>query len=44
MRIGVIGLGLIGSRMAIKLLTTGHQICVYNRDMVKLDPLPQPEV
>jgi 3-hydroxyisobutyrate dehydrogenase-like beta-hydroxyacid dehydrogenase len=38
MRIGMIGLGLMGSRMAIRLLNTGHQISVYNRDMVKARP------
>jgi 3-hydroxyisobutyrate dehydrogenase len=38
MRIGVIGLGMMGSRMAIRLLNTGHQISVYNRDMVKTIP------
>ena len=35
MKVGVIGLGMMGSRMAIRLLNTGHQISVYNRDMVK---------
>jgi 3-hydroxyisobutyrate dehydrogenase len=35
MKVGVIGLGMMGSRMAIRLLNTGHQISVYNRDMAK---------
>ena len=38
MKVGVIGLGMMGSRMAIRLLNTGHQISVYNRDMVKARP------
>jgi 3-hydroxyisobutyrate dehydrogenase len=35
MKVGVIGLGMMGSRMAVRLLNTGHQISVYNRDMAK---------
>lgn len=35
MKVGVIGLGKMGSRMAIRLLNKGHQISVYNRDMAK---------
>jgi 3-hydroxyisobutyrate dehydrogenase len=35
MKVGVIGLGMMGSRMAVRLLNKGHQISVYNRDMVK---------
>ena len=35
MKVGVIGLGMMGSRMAIRLLNTGHQISVYNRDRAK---------
>jgi 3-hydroxyisobutyrate dehydrogenase len=35
MKVGVIGLGMMGSRMAIRLLNTGHAISIYNRDMVK---------
>ncbi|HYX55453.1 MAG TPA: NAD(P)-dependent oxidoreductase [Nitrososphaeraceae archaeon] len=38
MKVGVIGLGMMGSRMAIRLLNTGHQISVYNRDMLKAKP------
>ena len=38
MEVGVIGLGMMGSRMAIRLLNTGHQISVYNRDMLKAKP------
>ena len=35
MKVGVIGLGMMGSRMAVRLLNKGHQISVYNRNMVK---------
>jgi 3-hydroxyisobutyrate dehydrogenase len=38
MKVGIIGLGMMGSRMAIRLLNTGHQICVYNRDMARASP------
>jgi 3-hydroxyisobutyrate dehydrogenase len=38
MRVGVIGLGMMGSHMAIRLLNTGHKINVYNRDIVKAKP------
>ena len=38
MKVGIIGLGKMGSRMAIRLLNTGHQISVYNRDMLKAKP------
>jgi 3-hydroxyisobutyrate dehydrogenase-like beta-hydroxyacid dehydrogenase len=38
MKVGVIGLGMMGSRMATRLLNTGHQISVYNRDIVKARP------
>jgi 3-hydroxyisobutyrate dehydrogenase len=38
MKIGIIGLGMMGSRMAIRLLNTGHQICVYNRDIARASP------
>src|ERR671919_3173069 len=38
MKIGVIGLGKMGSHMAIRLLNTGHKINVYNRHIVKANP------
>jgi 3-hydroxyisobutyrate dehydrogenase-like beta-hydroxyacid dehydrogenase len=38
MRVGVIGLGMMGSHMTIRLLNTGHKINVYNRDIVKANP------
>ena len=38
MMVGVIGLGLMGSRIANRLLSTGHQVTVYNRDMTKAKP------
>src|SRR3712207_8210170 len=38
MRIGVIGLGMMGSHIAIRLLNTGHKINVYNRSIEKANP------
>ncbi|HKG72095.1 MAG TPA: NAD(P)-dependent oxidoreductase [Nitrososphaeraceae archaeon] len=38
MRVGIIGLGMMGSHMAIRLLNTGHKISVYNRDIAKAMP------
>jgi len=37
MRIGVAGLGLMGSGMATRLIRTGYRICVYNRDRSKAE-------
>ncbi len=37
MRIGVAGLGLMGSGMATRLIRTGNRICVYNRDRSKAE-------
>lgn len=38
MKVGVIGLGLLGSRMASRLINTGHAVTVYNRDIRKTKP------
>lgn len=39
MRIGVIGLGNMGSAMAANLLEAGHEVTVYNRSRPKVDAL-----
>jgi 3-hydroxyisobutyrate dehydrogenase/glyoxylate/succinic semialdehyde reductase len=39
MKIGFIGLGTMGSRMAANLLNHGHSLVVYNRSRAKADPL-----
>lgn len=39
MNIGVIGTGLMGAPMALRLLSSGHQIWVYNRTRSRLKPL-----
>ena len=39
MKIGFIGLGTMGSRMADNLLKHGHSLVVYNRTRAKADPL-----
>jgi 3-hydroxyisobutyrate dehydrogenase len=38
--IGFIGLGLMGSRMAIRLLEAGYPLTVYNRIVRGPNPLP----
>ncbi len=38
-KIGYIGLGTMGSRMAANLLKTGHKVTVWNRDRAKSDSL-----
>lgn len=38
-KIGFIGLGTMGSRMAARLLDAGHPLLVYNRTAAKLKPL-----
>ena len=30
-KVGVLGLGAMGRRMALRLLAAGHQVCVWNR-------------
>jgi 3-hydroxyisobutyrate dehydrogenase-like beta-hydroxyacid dehydrogenase len=37
--IGVVGLGAMGSRIAERLLETGHSVVVWNRDTGKAEPL-----
>src|SRR5215471_4560116 len=39
MKIGFIGLGNMGSAMAMNLLKAGHEITVYNRSAEKAEPL-----
>ncbi|KAA5541182.1 NAD(P)-dependent oxidoreductase [Adhaeribacter rhizoryzae] len=39
MKIGFIGLGIMGSRMAANLIKAGHDLVVYNRTASKAEPL-----
>jgi 3-hydroxyisobutyrate dehydrogenase-like beta-hydroxyacid dehydrogenase len=39
MKVGFIGLGIMGSRMAANLQKKGHELVVYNRSRQKADPL-----
>ncbi len=39
MKIGVIGIGLLGKSVASRLLNTGHELTVYNRTIEKTQPL-----
>ncbi|MBD0267332.1 MAG: NAD(P)-dependent oxidoreductase [Cyanobacteria bacterium Co-bin8] len=39
MKIGLIGTGLMGGTMALRLLTAGHQVWAYNRTAGRLKPL-----
>ena len=39
MKVGFIGLGIMGSRMAANLQKKGHELVVYNRSREKADPL-----
>ncbi|HLK71726.1 MAG TPA: NAD(P)-dependent oxidoreductase [Steroidobacteraceae bacterium] len=39
MKVGFIGLGLMGSAMATRLVQAGHEVMVYNRTAAKLAPL-----
>lgn len=39
MKIGFIGLGIMGSRMAANLLKKGHELVLYNRTREKAEPL-----
>lgn len=41
MKIGFIGLGIMGSRMAANLLKKGHDLVIYNRTKEKAEPLIQ---
>jgi len=38
MNVGIIGLGLMGSQIAARLLENDHPITFYNRDMTKTNP------
>lgn len=42
MKIGFIGLGIMGSRMAANLQSQGYQLVVFNRTRAKADPLLGP--
>ena len=42
MKIGFIGLGIMGSRMAANLQTHGHSLVVFNRTRAKAEPLLGP--
>jgi 3-hydroxyisobutyrate dehydrogenase-like beta-hydroxyacid dehydrogenase len=37
--VGVVGLGAMGSRIALRLAETGHELVVWNRDRAKAGPL-----
>ena len=39
MKVGVIGLGAMGSGLAESLLRAGHQVVVWNRSKAPLEPL-----
>src|SRR4051812_34042732 len=39
MKLGYIGLGVMGSRMAIRLVEAGHEVTVWNRNRAKAGPL-----
>jgi 3-hydroxyisobutyrate dehydrogenase-like beta-hydroxyacid dehydrogenase len=39
MRIGFIGLGIMGSRMAANLIKAGYDLVIYNRTAAKAKPL-----
>ena len=39
MRVAVVGLGAMGSRIAARLLDHGHELVVWNRDAAKAEPL-----
>jgi 3-hydroxyisobutyrate dehydrogenase-like beta-hydroxyacid dehydrogenase len=39
MKIGFLGLGIMGSRMARRLLASGHEVTVWNRHRAKAEPL-----
>jgi 3-hydroxyisobutyrate dehydrogenase/2-hydroxy-3-oxopropionate reductase len=41
MRVAVVGLGAMGSRMAARLLEHGHEVVVWNRDRAKMEPLAE---
>ena len=38
-KIGFIGMGTMGSRMAERLIGAGHELAVFNRDVAKTKPL-----
>ncbi|MHB1343826.1 MAG: NAD(P)-dependent oxidoreductase [Thermoleophilia bacterium] len=38
-RVGFVGIGIMGSRMAARLLDAGHELTIYNRTASKCEPL-----
>ena len=40
-KLGFIGLGNMGSRIAQRLLDHGYQLCVYDRDLTKVEAIAQ---
>jgi 3-hydroxyisobutyrate dehydrogenase-like beta-hydroxyacid dehydrogenase len=38
-KVGVVGLGAMGSRIARRLLDSGHELVVWNRDPARTEPL-----
>jgi len=39
MKVGIVGLGAMGARIARRLLDAGHEVTVWNRDATKAEPL-----
>jgi 3-hydroxyisobutyrate dehydrogenase len=39
MNVGVIGLGMMGSQIALRLALKGHKVTVFNRDRSKAEKL-----
>jgi 3-hydroxyisobutyrate dehydrogenase len=39
MRVGVAGLGKMGAAIAVRLMESGHDVCVWNRSADKAKPL-----
>ena len=39
MNVGIIGLGMMGSQIALRLARKGHKVTVYNRDKSKAERL-----
>ncbi len=40
-KITVLGMGALGSRMAMSLLKAGHEVTVWNRNLSKTEPIKQ---
>ena len=39
LKVAVLGTGIMGAAMARNLLRAGHEVCVWNRDAAKTEPL-----